>query len=152
MGLSKRDTMNVLVGAFEGGSNYWVDSVKKEYPEEASVFFMPSKKLSGKDINLELLELETPLKVPKDPEDLKKFKEETGFHGLYDTLLNGGELEICGERNICGKISMKTIRKKTPEFIKAHPKRWKRIKEKQEDAIDSDAFLQFMLFDKVMFG
>ena len=47
---------------------------------------------------------------------------------------------------------MKKIREKTPKFIKSNPNSWKRIKSEQSDAIDSDAFLQFMLFDNVIFG
>ncbi len=156
MGLSKKDTVDVLVGAFEGGSNYWIGNVKKTYPEKASIFSMPTeetKKMKGKKIGFEEIELDEPLEVPKDPDQLREFKKKTGFHGIYDTLLNGGELDICDDQKAyCGKVSMKTIREKIPQFIKKYPKKWKDIKEQNGDASTSDAFLQFMLFDEVIFG
>lgn len=152
MEMSKKDTVDLLVGAFEGGSNYWYIIKNKTLPKQVSELYMPSEQISGNKFR-EYKKLDQPLDVPQDEEIYKNWKEETGFHSIYDTLLNDGELEICDdEKRYCGKLSMKIIRKKTPQYIKKHAKSWKRIKEQQEDAIDSDAFLQEMLFDDIIFG
>ena len=89
MGISKKDTIDLLVGAFEGGSNSWIEGSKiTEYPNEVNELYMPSEKVTGKKY-AGYTKLNQPIPVPKDKEEFVKFKKETGYHGIYDTLLNG---------------------------------------------------------------
>ncbi|MFA5731309.1 MAG: hypothetical protein WC934_04845 [Acidithiobacillus sp.] len=154
MGLSKKGIVDVLVGAFEGGSNNWYQIKNIKKPTEAKELYMPTNKYNYTD---NYTVLDTPLKIPTNNDEYKEFKKKTGYHGVYDTLLNGGELEICDiedpkDKDMCKPLSISIIRKKIPQFIKKHAKVWKKIKDEDADANDSDIFLQEMLYDDVIFN
>jgi uncharacterized protein YsxB (DUF464 family) len=89
---------------------------------------MPSKQMTQD--NWKMFTLENPMKVPKLLQPFLDFKKLTGFHNVYDSLLNGGKLyfnDAEDEDEQLGTLTLESINEKLKEFSENYPNRWKRI-------------------------
>lgn len=142
--LSKKDMANLLITAWEGGSNYWVD-----YAD-----YVPPKGMSLKDLKKTAWE-----NLP--PEEREFWKEEKGVP-LYSTLpflppsvkwkIKFVPSEVVKAEGEAYYLTPENMREAALKIAKTHPHIFKRIKEEQYDAGDADAWLQTALFDEVIFG
>jgi hypothetical protein len=130
-----------LVTAFEGGSNYWYTITEKINPEKITFI-------------MEKGELKTPLTLPTNKEELKKFKKETYYHGIYDCILNGGILFISDvdDGYVKETLSLDKIYASLELIKKERPEIWRRLINDRYDAGDADIFLQMVLFKEIVYS
>lgn len=123
-----RRTRDLLVAAFEGGSNYWYTIEKAHYPPGTTA---ADFKEGGR----------------MQPEDYYHWSQ------LVPTV-SGGSLEITAE-DMDGvyKLDKKALARGWRLLRQQHPKiYWRIFKEDDFDAGDADVFLQLALFGEVVFG
>ena len=142
--LSKKDMSDLLITAWEGGSNYWVEVAKYEPPAGMS-------KAELKQLAWDAL--------PFEEKDLWKTPQGVPLYAMLAYLPPSVKWRIAFEPNevIKGKgevyyLTPKGMREAAPKLAKAHPHIYKRIREEGYDAGDADAWLQMAIFDEVIFG
>lgn len=116
--------MHSLVGALEGGSNYWYYIPMKKITKKPKVIeklAFPKTSVekeickNASRLDDELCVLKTPIEYKK--ENLPKLKE-LGFHPIYDTVANGGKIKICDAYEVAerfGLVSMENVYDKIEE-------------------------------------
>lgn len=126
---------NLLVGAFEGGSNYWYRIESKKLP--------PGTKM--KDFS------EGGRMQPRRPDGSEHYFHWSQLIPTYP----GGQLVIRdvaegeGETHV---LDLPALKKGWMLFKQKYPNQYKRVIEENDDAGDADVFLQLALFDEVIFG
>lgn len=120
---------DLLVGAFEGGSNYWYRIESKKLPPGTS---------------------------EKDFKEGGRMQPEHYYHPLQlIPTIPGGQLVIrevsegMGETHV---LDLGALKRGLMLFKEKYPKKWKRAMEGNADASDADVFLQLSLFGEVIFG
>ena len=142
--LSKKELSDLLVTAWEGGSNYWVDSAK--YISPKGMTYDELHHLAWENL----------------PEEDKEFwKEEKGVP-LYSMLpyipssvkwkIRFVPTDVINEEGEKFYLTAENMKEAGPQVAKTHPQIFKRIKEGQFDAGDADVWLQTALFNEVIFG
>jgi len=141
--LSKKDMSDLLVTAWEGGSNYWIEHAD----------YVPPKGMSIE--NLRALAWEA---APPEEHELWRREGPKGRWPLYAFL-------PLLPPSVKWKIKFKPIedepavfltpenmREAAPKLVDTHPKIFGRIKSGDFDAGDADAWLQTAVFDEIIFG
>jgi hypothetical protein len=132
---TREDIWNQIVGALEGGSNYWIDAWVMDAPH-----LKPGKKqvLTGG------------FSYPAR-EDLDVLAENNEYGYQHQAPLLGGRLIITveGEDHI---LSEATIEKGIKIMAKDCPNHFNDIITEGYDAITSDVFLQCCLFGEIIYG
>jgi hypothetical protein len=149
-------TSNLLCNAFEGGSNYWIDSVSY-YFKGKHVSPAQARKLV-KDLNI----FDSSM-VTKDIEDhifdssmVTKDIEDPAY--LWLPLIEGGEVRVTvadeGDE-FSGKVfvlDMEHIKHGMVIMANDHAKHFDDFINENDDAITGDVLLQCCLFGKLIFG
>lgn len=126
---------NLLVGAFEGGSNYWYRIESKKFP--------PGTKM--KDFG------EGGRMQPRRPDGSENYFHWSQLIPTYP----GGQLVIRdvaegeGETHV---LDLAALKKGWMLFRQKYPDQYKRVMEENDDAGDADVFLQTALFGEAIFG
>lgn len=126
--IKRRDIANLLCSAFEGGSNYWLDS-------------QPFKKIKPKEW------------VPVMDEGDEKPKK----WPVYDyPLLEGGAIEFkadpgTGEQQVY-RMDLEMIQKGLQLMAKEAPRHFGDFISENGDATTADVFLQLCLFGEIVYG
>jgi hypothetical protein len=136
---SKQTMSNLLVGAWEGGSNYWVDSVK----------YLPPKGMTMQELKH--------LAWDAAPDDEKRlWRDRDGRWPLYLFLpflppSVDWKIEFASSE---GKayLTPKNMREAAEKLLEQDPHIFARIKSEDDDAGDADAWLQTAIFGEVIFG
>lgn len=126
---------DLLVGAFEGGSNYWYRIDSKKFPPGSK---MEDFKEGGR----------MQPRRPDGSEDYYHWSQLIPtFPGGQLVIRDVGEGE--GETHV---LDLAALKKAWMLLKQKHPKIYKRVIDESWDASDGDVFLQLALFDKVIFG
>jgi hypothetical protein len=126
---------DLLVGAFEGGSNYWYRIESKTFP--------PGSKMADFQ--------EGGRMQPRRPDGSEDYYHWSQLIPMFP----GGQLVIRevgegeGETFV---LDLPALKKGWILLKQKHPKIYERVMEESWDAADADVFLQLSLFDKVIFG
>lgn len=118
---------DMLIGAFEGGSNYWLDSVKAVVPEGSAKYI------------------------------LERFAKETpDYPPLYLTpFVDGCSIAIV-EQDPQGKtpnpINMTTMHTALITLAAKYPRHFADLLSENDDATTADVFLQLCVFGEIVYG
>lgn len=139
--LSKKDMADLLVTAWEGGSNYWV-----EYAD-----YVPPKGMKRDELRRIAWE-----NLPQEEKEFWKTSEGVPLYSMLPYL----------PPSVKWKIKFKPIENEPPKYLTPENMReassklikkdyahiFARIKDENYDAGDADAWLQMALFGDVIFG
>lgn len=142
--LSKKDMSDLLVTAWEGGSNYWVDVA--EYKTPKGMTWDELEKLAWENL-------------PQEEKDFWKKPEGVPFYAMMAFLPPSVKWkvkfvpnEVVKEEGEKYYLTPENMREAAPKVAKEYPHIFKRIKEGQFDAGDADVWLQMAIFGEVIFG
>jgi len=141
---SKKDMSDLLVTAWEGGSNYWVG--ESEY--------IPPKGMSWE--RLHKLAWET---QPKEEREFWKKPDGVPFYSMMAYLPPSVKWKVKFKPNEVVKkegevyyLTPENMRAAAPKLAEKYPHIFARIKAGDYDALDADAWLQMAIFGDVIFG
>ena len=143
IGFSKEDMANLLITAWEGGSNYWVD-----YAD-----YKPPKGMTLKELRKAAWEA-----APEKEKDLWKDEGPEGRWPLYSLLpflppSVKWKIEFRPqEEEESVFLTPENMREAAQKLVETHPSIFARIKEGDYDAGDADVWLQTALFNEVVYG
>ncbi len=137
---SKRTMADLLISAFEGGSNYW--AVDAEY--------IPPPGMT-------LDELKAAAYEASPEEEKQLWRGEWRKAPLYAFLpflppSVNWMIKFSTEEGESAVLDPRSMREAAPKLAKAHPHLFRQIKEENGDAGTADAWLQMALFGEVVFG
>lgn len=142
--VSKKDMANLLVTAWEGGSNYWV-----EYAD-----YIPPKGMSLKELKKVAWE-----NAPAEEKEFWKTSEGVPLYSLLPFLPPSVKWKIKFKPNEVVKeddevyyLTPENMREAVVKLIPKYSHIFARIKSEDYDAGDADAWLQMAIFDDVIFG
>lgn len=141
---SKQLMSDLLVTAWEGGSNYWVESAEYIPPEGMSVKEFRDLLLSTAFKE----EFEDVFGKPPPYALLPYLPPKIDWKVAFRA---GGEEADDSESDVA-YLTPQNMREALPKLAKAHPRNAKNITSDNYDAGDADAWLQTALFGKVIFG
>lgn len=142
--VSKKDMASLLITAWEGGSNYWV-----EYAD-----YIPPKGMSLKELKKVAWE-----NAPQEEKDFWKTSEGVPLYSLLPFLppsvkwkIKFKPSEVISKEDEVYYLTPENMRDAAKKLIPKYPHIFARIKSEDYDAGDADAWLQMALFDDVIFG
>lgn len=139
---SKQDMSDLLVTAFEGGSNYWIQFVEYQMPPG----------MTKADLRRAAWDA-----MPDEEKRLWKEEGPTGRWPLYVALPYlppsvQWAIKIKPFEDEAVLLTPENMRQAAAEFAKRFPQAFRRVKEGDFDAGDADAWLQTAVFGEVVYG
>jgi len=141
---SKKDMADLLVTAWEGGSNYWVEVAEYKAP---------------KGMSFERLEKLAWEALPQEEKEFWKKPDGVPFYSMMAYLppsvkwkVKFTPNEVVKEEGEAYYLTPENMRAAAPKLAEKYPHIFARIKDENYDAGDADAWLQMAVFGDVIFG